>query len=66
MSDSNLKPCPFCGSDKIHCFDYDPYDGYQGNLTSYIVRCRTCGVEVSRRTKVEAIAAWNRRVLNEL
>lgn len=59
-----LKPCPFCGSKKIIIYDYDPFDGYQGNLTVHRVRCTKCGVQVQRDKVMEVIEVWNRRVSN--
>lgn len=62
---SELKPCPFCGGSDIKCFLFDPFDGYQGDCSSYIVECKECGAEMQKRHKAEAINAWNRRVDNE-
>jgi len=47
----NLKPCPFCGSKKIHIY---------GML--HIVECKECRASISAKfTTGEAIKAWNRR-----
>ena len=39
----------------------DPYDGYQGDCTVWRVKCLECKSIIQRRTKEEAIEAWNRR-----
>lgn len=51
MSDTKLKPCPFCGSEVLL------HKGY----VSYSVRCEICHYEICRRTKEETIARWNTR-----
>ena len=58
---AELKPCPFCGGIPTDPFYYDPYDGYQGDLHSYIIRCTNCRAEIEKRTEEQAIEAWNRR-----
>lgn len=58
---ADLKRCPFCGSRAVEPFYFDPCDGYQGDLGSYIVCCSVCSAEVSSRDKNMAIEAWNRR-----
>lgn len=60
MENRELRECPFCGGE-AEIFAYDPYDGYQGNLTVYLVRCTKCGVELTREKKDTAIETWNRR-----
>lgn len=56
-----LKPCPFCGGTDLICMRYDPFDGYQGNLTQHVVRCNGCGAEIERKDRLDVIRAWNRR-----
>lgn len=58
---AELKPCPFCGSNQLDIFYYDPFDGYQGNCGSYVILCPRCRARVKYETKAEAIEAWNRR-----
>ena len=58
---AELKPCPFCGCDKIRLDCYDPYDGYQGDLSRYKIWCDGCGANNERRNKEAAIEVWNRR-----
>ena len=58
---SELKPCPFCGSEAEHeVFD----DGF---IVWCRVECKPCGVMLTAPWEVgnEAIKAWNRRVGNE-
>lgn len=60
-----LKDCPFCGSDNIFIDSYDPYDGYQGNLTIFRIRCLHCDATFEKKTYDEIIKSWNRRAENE-
>lgn len=69
MTESDLKPCPFCGGEKhtICRTDYD-YD----NKDAYAVSCRhhNCHGSIFTlgygyfATKDEAIAAWNTRAID--
>lgn len=61
---SKLKNCPFCGCDmsNVKPFDYDPFDGYQGNNVRYIISCLNCSAKITERNPAEAIEAWNKRV----
>ena len=56
-----LKNCPFCGSCNVDLYSYDPFDGYRGDLERYKVSCLSCGCNLERIKKDDAIAAWNRR-----
>lgn len=56
-----LKRCPFCGNENIDVQEYDPYDGYQGNLTTYRVRCTNCGANIAKVNKEDAVEKWNAR-----
>ena len=57
---SELKPCPFCGSDFVKLltqtglYPLPLYKGYRA------VVCQ-CGAFVKARTEEEAIERWNRR-----
>lgn len=64
MKETELKPCPFCGGNPMS-YSYDPFDGYQGNLTKYAVRCLRCTAKISAATKEKAHEMWNRRADNE-
>ena len=57
---TELKKCPFCGGE-ANIESYDPYDGYQGDCMVWRVKCLECKAIIQRRTKEEAIEAWNRR-----
>ena len=58
---TELKPCPFCGFGMPLIYQYDPFDGYQGNLTRYKIVCGNCSAKINRSTEEQAIKAWNRR-----
>lgn len=58
----NLKSCPFCGNEYVVVDVYDPYDGYQGRNEIHVVTCCECFAKIERRSKKEAIYAWNRRM----
>ena len=51
-----LKPCPFCGTKPLL---YDLLDTHGG----FSVECPAdgCDTEKMKRTKAEAVAAWNTR-----
>ena len=56
MSETKLKPCPFCGCEAkiVH---YSPY--------RYYVQCVVCGAgTLSMLNEETAINAWNRRADN--
>ena len=61
-----LKPCPFCGSDKIQFLisgHFQPWDG-SGMRLWYRCACYECGSEMNSgmaTTMKEAIKEWNRR-----
>ena len=61
MNITILKDCPFCGG-KARLSEYDPYDGYQGDCTHYIVSCTECGAKVTSRKEAKSVAIWNKRV----
>ena len=53
---SDLKPCPFCGSNN---YSVDSYDRHH----RWYAWCNDChALLVGRDTKEEAIEAWNERV----
>ena len=52
---TKLKPCPFCGSHKVHIRGYGPSKGVA-------VECQECRCSTSACLYVKyAIKAWNRR-----
>ena len=55
MSEIKLKPCPFCGSEKLQGVEY-AYVCY--------IKCRNCGATGAHyiMNGDKAIDAWNRRV----
>ena len=63
MSEIELKPCPFCGSENIQegsiTFDF---------CTDIYIRCRECGgkMQICKEYGEEELAnRWNRRADNE-
>lgn len=61
MMNNELKPCPFCGSEAKPVF--------RDNLNCHYVTCSNeeecwCGMTCPVSTKEEAIAIWNRRVVD--
>ena len=62
---SELKPCPFCGSDDLVMSSREAYALMTGKrMEFYRVKCDTCGAMVDNDfgDTDEAIEAWNRRV----
>ena len=61
MKHKELKPCPLCdGVPRLG--EYDPYDGYQGDNTHYVIICTLCGIRMENRKKNRVVELWNRRV----
>ena len=56
MSEIKLKPCPFCGGEAFASY-------INGDFAVSCVDCG-CGTEYGP-SKEEAVAAWNRRTINE-
>ena len=65
MKETELLPCPFCGGEEVILYDFDPFDGYQGDCRRWFARCRFCGANIERKSKEEATNAWNRRATDE-
>lgn len=56
---TNLKPCPFCGSDDISVYRHRPW-------SNYYAQCNNCYAtapdpSVTNLTEKEAINFWNKR-----
>ena len=64
-TEAELRECPFCGFRMPLIYRYDPFYGYQGDLSSYKVVCGNCSATIKRRKEQEAIEAWNRRYTPE-
>lgn len=58
---TKLKPCPCCGQTKLFNYWFDPYDGYQGDCSQFVIRCTECGLSMTKRKEEDAVEAWNRR-----
>lgn len=64
---SELKPCPFCGSEDIWCGSYDVVPKRAGRPVYnflYAVKCKKC--EMGRdffSWEKDAVNAWNRRAI---
>lgn len=57
MSEIELKPCPFCGSEDVTCAA-----GLEGE---YYVECWDCSAKVESCNGLEdAVAGWNARVID--
>ena len=66
----NIKPCPFCGSDKIATEQSSRvrYGDNVDKFTSYRfqIACRSCGCQTGFRLHMDdALVAWNRRSDND-
>ena len=65
-----LKPCPFCGGENVEVYnrlERDPEMELVGlTKNNWNVLCNDCyALGGTRRTAIEAIEAWNRRVGEE-
>lgn len=61
-----LKPCPFCGGEKVVVLEEGGNSEIFENIRNYIICCDFnnggCGATSGfRRTEEEAIEAWNKR-----
>lgn len=57
---TELKPCPFCGSEDIR-----EHSGYP--LHYWIVKCKHCGAKICvYGSHQQAVSFWNRRTNHEL
>lgn len=76
MKEIKLKPCPFCGGEKMNITKRNDFYELQGMYGSVAmkIRCCTCDVEMWEHSRSEhdyrkrvgqAVAKWNRRAENE-
>ena len=52
-----IKPCPFCGGNKIDFFKREFVDSV------HTIECMGCWAQMSKNSELEALEAWNRRAL---
>lgn len=57
-----LKPCPFCGSEKLSMYDSSVRDFFYEN-ESYKIECDRCSATIERYSITGVKRAWNRRKL---
>ena len=62
---TELKPCPFCGSEGELFSDHSISIESGESCTRSFVVCVECSALVSGKTEEESIAAWNRRANDE-
>lgn len=56
---TDVKPCPFCGSEKIHA-SYEC--SMEGKEVVYSCGCENCGSQTGKFSKIEErLKAWNKR-----
>ena len=70
MTTHDLKPCPFCGGKDVevtNVLETEPEMAYFGlTKDNWNILCKDCyATGGTRRTALEAIEAWNRRVSDE-
>lgn len=72
MSETKLKPCPFCGGEaSLGTIKYSPCDITKLNNREkgYFVNCQMCSARnehgISYATEEEAIKHWNTRVCHD-
>jgi len=59
VNETMLKPCPFCGSQKVNMHRVN----HKGGVYLYEARCGKCEARTRKeRSQEEIIKAWNRRV----
>lgn len=56
---AELKPCPFCGNEKVSVATHTPAK----SRPYFTVHCYKCGCSkfTHHKSEIEAIEAWNRR-----
>ena len=58
---SKLKPCPFCGSEMVQCYDCFGLVEPSQEPMYWTAECTTCGAQIYKPDETDAIAAWNHR-----
>lgn len=53
-------PCPLGIDHKIRVYNYDPCDGYQGNLSRWRIQCE-CGICLENENLEKLKGKWNTR-----
>lgn len=67
-NDTRLKPCPFCGSDKLKVDSVSRYSGIRGYEYTFSVRCNKCHARGGTakggwiEAEERAIENWNFRM----
>lgn len=56
-----LKPCPFCGCQKVVIL-IDSEELYRYNLLRFRVVCEKCSAQINRGKIPQLVESWNRRV----
>ena len=61
MNMTELKPCPFCGGERLLEAMQKPV----GAGEYFMIKCADCSAEITRTSKRKAVEAWNRRATND-
>lgn len=61
-----LYSCPFCANHEVSIRNYDPYDGYQGDCSRFIIKCEKCGAKIEDRNPTKLVNRWNTRIHSEI
>lgn len=60
MTETMIKPCPFCGSEDVKRISPDPKDGVRETYNIWQIICSACEARGSSSTVVTiAVARWN-------
>lgn len=51
--------CPLCMSHKIDVIEWQKYNGYMREGTTYVIKCFGCGIELKGSNKEELFDKWN-------
>jgi len=63
ITGKQLKPCPFCGCEKLYLFEDHVYS-FAYKYTDYIIiECGRCGATIKRPTVIGVKRAWDKREL---